>query len=80
MKKQENNHTRELRAQLKALENKEANTPWRNRRQEIIKLRAEINKAETRRTIQRINIMKSWLFKENQQDRETSIQTDQKGE
>ncbi|MBV2150709.1 endonuclease/exonuclease/phosphatase family protein [Sphingobium sp. AS12] len=62
MKKLENSHTRELTAQLKALENKEANIPRRSKRQEIIKLRAEINKMETRRTIQRINITKSWFF------------------
>ena len=62
MKKQENNHTRELTAQLKALANKEANTPRRSRCPELIKLRAEINKMETRRTIQRINITKSWFF------------------
>jgi CRISPR/Cas system-associated endoribonuclease Cas2 len=31
--------------------------------QEIIKLRGEINQVETRRTIQRINQMRSWLFK-----------------
>ena len=39
--------------------NKEANKPWRSIWWEIIKLRAEINKMETRRTIQRINITKS---------------------
>jgi hypothetical protein len=39
---------------LKALEKKEANSPKRSRRQEIIKLRAEINQVETKRTIQRI--------------------------
>ena len=38
-------------AQLKALEQKEANSPRRRRRQEIIKLRAEINQVETKRTI-----------------------------
>jgi hypothetical protein len=31
------------------------NTPKRSRRQEIIKLRAEINQVETKRTMQRIN-------------------------
>jgi hypothetical protein len=31
-------------------------------RQEIIKLRDEINQVETRRTIQRINQMRSWFF------------------
>jgi hypothetical protein len=36
-------HTSSLTAHLKALEQKEANSPKRSRRQEIIKLRAEIN-------------------------------------
>jgi hypothetical protein len=39
---------------LKALEQKEASTPKRNRCQAIIKFRAEINEVETKRTIQRI--------------------------
>jgi hypothetical protein len=34
----------------------------RSRCQEITKLRAEINKIETKRTIQRINKTKSWFF------------------
>ena len=36
---------------LKALAHKEPNTPNRSRRQEIIKLRAEINQLETNTTI-----------------------------
>jgi hypothetical protein len=51
-----------LTTQLKALEQKEANSPKRSRWQEIIKLRGEINQVETRRTIQRINQMRSWFF------------------
>jgi len=42
-KKQERAYISRLTAHLKALEQKEANTPRRRRRQEIIKLRAEIN-------------------------------------
>ena len=42
----------------------EAVSPRRNRRQEITKLRAEINKIETLKTIQRINETKSWFFEE----------------
>jgi hypothetical protein len=49
-KKLERAHTRSLTAHLKALEQKEANTPKR-RRQEINKLRTEINQIETHRTI-----------------------------
>jgi hypothetical protein len=55
-------HTSSLKTHLKALEQKEANSPKRSRRQEIIKLRGEINQVETRRTIQRINQMRSWFF------------------
>jgi hypothetical protein len=51
-----------LTAHLKALEQKEVNTPKRSRGQEIIKLRAEINQVETKRTIQRINKTRSWFF------------------
>jgi hypothetical protein len=55
-------HTNNLTARLKTLEQKEANTPKRNKYQEIIKLWAEINKLEAKRTIQRINETKSWFF------------------
>ena len=48
-------------AQLKALEQKEANRAKRSRRQEIIKLRAEIYQVKTKRTI-RINQTRSWFF------------------
>jgi hypothetical protein len=61
-KKLERAYTRSLAAHLKVLEQKEANTPKRSRLQEIIKLRAEINQVETKRTIQRINKTRSWFF------------------
>jgi hypothetical protein len=61
-KKLERAHTSSLTVHLKALVQKEANTPKRSRRQEIIKLRAEINQIETKRTIQRINKTRSWFF------------------
>jgi hypothetical protein len=51
-----------LTAHLKALKQKEANTPKRSRWQEIIKLRAEIKQVETKRTIQRSSQPRSWLF------------------
>jgi hypothetical protein len=50
-KKLERASTSSLRAHLEALELKEENSPKRSRHQEIIKLRAEINKVETKRTI-----------------------------
>jgi hypothetical protein len=55
-------YTSSLTAHLKALEQKEANSTKRSRWQEIIKLRAEINQVETKRTIQRINQTRSWFF------------------
>jgi hypothetical protein len=51
-----------LTTHLKALEQKEANSPNRSRWQEIIILRGKINQVETRRTIQRINQTRSWFF------------------
>jgi DNA repair exonuclease SbcCD ATPase subunit len=61
-KKLERAHTSSFTTHLKALEQKEANSPKRSRRQEIIKLRGEINQVETRRSIQRINQKRSWFF------------------
>jgi hypothetical protein len=58
-KKLERAYTSSLRAHLEALELKEANSSKRSRWQEIIKLRAEINQVETKRTIQRINKTRS---------------------
>jgi hypothetical protein len=45
-KKLERAYRSSLTAQLKVLEQKEANSPKRNRRQETIKLRTEINQEE----------------------------------
>jgi hypothetical protein len=61
-KKLEQAYTSSLTAHLEALEQKEANSPKRSRRQEIIKLRAEINQVETKRSIQRISQTRSWFF------------------
>jgi hypothetical protein len=47
---------------LKALEQKEANKPKRSRWQDIIKLGAEINQVEIKRTTQRINKTRSSFF------------------
>jgi len=61
-KKLERAYTSSLTGYLKALGQKEANTPKRSRQQEIIKLRAKINQVETKRTIQRIKKTRSWFF------------------
>jgi hypothetical protein len=68
-KKLERAYTSSLAAHLEVLELKEANLPKRSRWHEIIKLRDEINRVETKRTIQRINQTRSWFFEKNQQDR-----------
>jgi hypothetical protein len=65
-KKLERAYTNSLTAHLKCLEQREANTLKKSRRQEIIKLRSEINHIETKRTIQRINQTRSWFFEKNQ--------------
>jgi hypothetical protein len=61
-KKLQRAYTSHQTAHLEALELKEANSPKRRRRQEIIKLRAEINQVETKRIIQRNNQTRSWFF------------------
>jgi hypothetical protein len=61
-KKPKRAHISSLTTQLKALEQKEANSLKSSRWQEIIKLRGKINQEETRRTIQRINQSRSWFF------------------
>jgi hypothetical protein len=61
-KKLKRAYTTSLTPHQKALKQKEANTLKRSRWQEIIKLRAEINQIETKRTIQRINKTRSWFF------------------
>jgi hypothetical protein len=63
-KKLERAYTSGLTTHLDALELKEAYSPKRNRGQEIIKLRDEINQVETKRTIQRINQPWNWFFEE----------------
>jgi hypothetical protein len=60
-KKLERVHISSLATHLKALKQKEANSPKRSRQQEIIKLSGKIHQVETR-TIQRIKQMGSWFF------------------
>jgi hypothetical protein len=61
-KKLERAYTSSLTAYLETLELKEANSPKRSRQHKIIKLRAEINHMETKRSNQRINQSRSWFF------------------
>ena len=75
-KKLERAHISSLTTHLKGLVEKEANSPKRSRRQEILKLRGEITQVETRITIQRINQRRSWFFEKiNKIDKSLAILT-----
>jgi superfamily II RNA helicase len=62
VKKLKRSYTNNLTVHLRALRQKEANSPKRSRSQEIVKFRAEINQIETRKTIQRVSKTKSSFF------------------
>ena len=62
LKKQEKIQINNLNLHLKQPEKKEQRKPKVSRRKEIIKVRAEINETETKRTTAKINKTKSWLF------------------
>ena len=54
--------TPNLTLHLKELENEQERNPKPSRRREIIKIRAEINEIETKKTIEQINETRSWFF------------------
>jgi hypothetical protein len=60
VKKLERFYTSKLPANLRAVQQKEANTPKRRRPKEIVKLRKEINQIEKKRT--KINKSRSCFF------------------
>ena len=62
LKKQEKSQINNLTLHLKHLEKEEQRKPKVSRRKEIIKIRAEINEIETKKTIAKINKTKSWFF------------------
>ena len=62
LKKQEKNKINNITLHLKQLEKEEMKNPRVSRREEIIKIRAEINKKETKETIAKINKAKSRFF------------------
>jgi hypothetical protein len=78
--KLERAYTSSLTANLKALEQKEANTSKRSRYQEIIILKAEVYHVETKRTIQRINQTRSWFFEKINKIEKNLSQTNQKAQ
>ena len=60
--KQEKSQINNLTLHLKKLEKEEQTKPKVSRRKEIIKMRAEINEIDTKKTIAKINKTKSWFF------------------
>ena len=62
LKKQEKSQINNLTLHLKQLEKEEMKNPRVSRKKEIIKIRAEINEKETKKTIAKINKSKSWFF------------------
>ena len=62
LRKQEKAQINKLTLHLKQLEREEQTRPKVSRRKEIIKIRAEINEIETKKTIEKINEIKSWFF------------------
>ena len=63
LKKQEKSETNHLTLHLKEPEKEEQTKPKVSRRKEIIKIRAEINGIETKKTKARFSKTKSWFFK-----------------
>ena len=62
LKKHEKSQINNLKLHLKELEKEEQTKPKVSRRKEIIKIRAEINEIETKKTRAKINKTKSWFF------------------
>ena len=62
LKKQEKSQINNLTLHLKELEKEEKTKPKVSTRKEIIKIRAEIDEIETKKTIAKINKTKSWFF------------------
>ena len=62
LKKQERNKINNLTLHLRQLEKEEMKNPRVSRKKEIIKIREERNKKETKETIVKINKTKSWFF------------------
>ena len=62
LKKQEKSQVNNLTLHLKELEKEEQTKPKVSRRKETIKIRAEINEMETKKTIAKISKTKSWFF------------------
>ena len=62
LRKQEKSQINTLTLHLKQLEKEEQTKLKVSRREEIIKIRAEINEREIKKTIAKINKIKNWFF------------------
>ena len=62
LKKQETSQIKNLNLHLKQLEKEEQKNPRVSRREEIIKIKSEINAKEMKETIAKTNNTKSWFF------------------
>ena len=62
LKKQEKSQINNLTLHLKELQKEEQTKPKDSRRKEIIKIRAEMNEIETKKTIANINRTNTWFF------------------
>ena len=69
LKKQEKSQINNLTLHLKQLEKEQMKNPGVSRRKQIIKIRAEINKKETKETIAKVNKAKSWFFEKIQREK-----------
>ena len=62
IQKLERTHIQKLTLHIKELEKKQQIDPTPRIRRELIKIRAELNKIETRGTVEQINKTRSWFF------------------
>ena len=81
LRKQEKSQINKLTLHIKQIEKEEQTRPKVSRRKEIIKIRAEINEIETKKTIAKINKIKSWFFEKiNKIDKPLARLIKKKGE
>ena len=62
LKKQEKSQIQNLTEHLKEIEAEQQRHPKPSKRREIIKIRAEINNIESKKTVEQMNETKSWFF------------------
>ena len=62
IQKLERTQIQKLTLHIKELEKKQQIDPTPSRRRELIKIRAELNEIETRRTVEQINRTRSWFI------------------